>query len=222
MAIEKTVFTATSLANNGPEVLAFLQANASEYFDSITLNERGSVVCTADDVDVLVIGFGQETTTMQLMNGATISNSSATGTYGSQIFRYGYKTQNGVMLAVDGGETLIITKSDNDSTALIAGLRTSNSASNTHRVCMGDVSRNSVWYDIGSGAGNASEERKKYVINANAALTALMPLPLGDGGTYSPDLYVTVWAENGGLANPKKLIADGTEYIYDGAFALKG
>ncbi|MBP3271653.1 MAG: hypothetical protein J6M17_05420, partial [Ruminococcus sp.] len=113
MAIEKTVFTATSLADNGPEVLAFLQANASEYFDSITLNERGSVVCTADDVDVLVIGFGLETTTMQLMNGVTISNSSVSGTYGSQILRYGYKTQNGVMLAVDGGETLIITKSDN-------------------------------------------------------------------------------------------------------------
>lgn len=224
MAITKTVFTGATLAANAPEVLAFLLANAAGYFDTVTADANGNVKCTIDDVDVLILGFdGTQKNTISLLNGTTVKNYAGASLWnGSLPFTTAYTTANGIMLVDNAGGTFIITKTNENTTAIIATMRTTNTQSSANKICIGDPATNSTWFDVGSGAGSAAAARAKYVINESATLTTLTPLPLGDGGTYCPNCFVTPWTENGGITSPKKLIYGGDEYIYDGAFALKG
>ena len=151
MAITKTVFTGATLAANAPEVLAFLQANAAGYFDSITADENGNVICSIDEVDVMKIGFdGTMKTKLTLANGESIENNNATGGNGTRPFTYGYACAGGVMLWDSGGSNIIITKSDGGSTALAAVMHNTTNTSKPSRVVIGDVSNDLSWFTLSS------------------------------------------------------------------------
>lgn len=215
MAIVKTTFTATTLADNAPEVLAFLQANAAAFFDSIGSSEN-VISCAINSVAVLKLSFAQaEKNTMTLLNGTAVSVYNAEQ---NEIFVAGYKTDNGVMLEASSGATYAIFKSSANSTALLACFRVSSSAS--YNYYMGDVANNRAWYTPGS-ASSIVGARQLLVINVAAALTSLTPLPLGNGGTYAPNLLVSCFTENGAITSVKRLSVNDIEYVYDGAFALR-
>lgn len=214
MAIVKTVFTATTLAANEPEVLAFLQANAAGYFDSFT-DADGVISCMVGSVAALALSFNNtDKTTISLTNGTTATVYNASN---NERFIAGYKTDYGVLLEGSTGATYIIAKSNANSTAIVACLK---NASAAYSVFVGDVSSNTAWYTAG-GASNALLSRQKYMINHNASLTTLTPLPLGDGGTYTPNLLVSCFTENGEITSVKRLVVNDVEYVYDGAFALR-
>lgn len=214
MAITKTVFTATTLADNEPEVLAFLQANATGYFDSITA--AGDVIsCVIGSVTALSLSFNStDKTTLSLANGTTVQVNTVSA---NERFIAGYKTDYGVLLEGSSGQTYIITKTNTNSTAVVAGLKTGASACTVYSA---DIANNSAWFYPGTG-GSAVVARQKYVINPEAALTTLTPLPLGNGGTYAPNLLVSCFTENGAITTVKRLVVNDVEYVYDGAFALR-
>lgn len=214
MAIIKTVFTATTLAANEPEVLAFLQANATGYFDSIT-DADGVISCMVGSVAALALSFNDtDRTTISLANGTTAHTYSASN---NERFVAGYKTDYGVLLEGSTGAMYIITKSNTNSTTIVACLKNLNLS---YSVFAGDVSNNSAWYTPGTG-NTALLSRQKYMINYAASLTTLTPLPLGDGGTYAPNLLVSCFTENGEITSVKRLVVNDVEYVYDGAFALR-
>ena len=224
MAITKTTFTAASLSANEPEVLAFLQANATEYFDEIT-DADDVISCSIDGVVVLKLAFdGTTKTAISLLNGASYA---AGGQFSGEIFRYGFKTNHGIMLETTSNTTYWICKSNNDSTAIIATLATGGSIATKFYIFIGDLVNNSAWelnsqYPTATqGSQTGTAARQKYMANSAAALTSLTALPLGNGGTYAPNLFITCFAENGTITAIKKLVMNGIEYVYDGLFALK-
>lgn len=214
MAIVKTVFTATTIAANEPEVLAFLQANAAGYFDSFT-DADGVISCMVGSVAALALSFNNtDKTTISLTNGTTATVYMASN---NERFIAGYKTDYGVLLEGSTGATYMITKSNANSTAIVACLKNLN---NAYSVFVGDVSNNSAWYTPNTG-NTVLLSRQKYTINYAASLTTLTPLPLGDGGTYAPNLLVSCFTENGAITSVKRLVVNDVEYVYDGAFALR-
>lgn len=214
MAIVKTVFTATTLTANEPEVLAFLQANATGYFDSIT-DADGVISCMVGSVAALALSFnGTDRTTLTLANGSTVRSYDAQA---NERFVAGYKTDYGLMLVGSTGRTYTITKTNVNSAAIVAGLQTS-AANNI--VYSGDIANSSAWFFPSQGT-NVVDARQRYIINPAAALTTLTPLPFGNSGTYAPNLFVTCFTENGGLASARRLVVNDVEYVYDGAFALR-
>lgn len=217
MAIVKTVFTATTLAANEPEVLAFLQANATGYFDSIA-DADGVISCMVGSVTALALSFssGSAKTTLSLANGAAVTTYTAAN---NERFVAGYKTDYGLVLEGSTGQTYIITKTNTNSTAIVAGLHIT---SGNYAVYSGCIVSSSAWFSpTGSSATSAVSARQGYIINPAAALTTLTPLPFGNSGTYAPNLFVTCFTENGGLTSVRRLVVNDVEYVYDGTFALR-
>ena len=214
MAIVKTVFTATTLAANAPEVLAFLQANAAAYFDSLS-EADGVISCMVGSVAALALSFnGTDKTALSLSNGATIE---VYGASSNERFIAGYKTDYGVLLEGSTGQTYIITKTNANNTAIVAGFKASTTS---YAVYSGNIASSSAWFYPATG-NNVVSARQKYTVDPAAALTTLTPLPFGGSGTYAPNLLVSCFTENGGITSVKRLVVNDVEYVYDGAFALR-
>ncbi len=230
MAIEKAIFTASG-NDRATEIATWLQANATEYFDTIELQENGyEVKCNIDGVTVLDIQVAHSNTSaacsVTLINGA----SQTTSTY---TIIGAYKTSKGVCLYM-GGAT------NNSSTDPSTGeTYYQYSGGRDIFICKSDKGNTSFAFNIYSsysGGGNlstadvSSDSRfSKWIIGANTTydqigkrpLTVLAPLPLGDGGTVAEGVYFTPFSQYKGINNPIILSADGKDYVYDGAFALE-
>lgn len=57
MAIEKTMFTGQTLAAQKSELLAYLQENAADYFDTIEADASGNISCYVGETVALLIGM---------------------------------------------------------------------------------------------------------------------------------------------------------------------
>lgn len=223
MAITKVTFTAAAVgAPNCTEVYNFLEEYAADYFVSMSLGHvNQSISCVTGGTTALFLSFdAAEKQSIQLSNAQKVANADYTGTYGSKVIRYGYATPYGIMLVDTANEIIIVTKSNEDTTAIIAML-TPGSSDPAYGLYFGDIENDSVWYKPKSNGTDAAALRALHMIDGAASLTTLMPVVLGNGGTYAPHVFIASYSENGSITTPKKLTVAGKDYIYDGLFALE-
>lgn len=234
MAIEKAIFTASG-SDRATEIAAWLQANATEYFDTIELQENGyEIKCNIDGVTVLDLqvihsGTTNGIYTATLMNGVykLIANA-VKNIIGA------YKTSKGICLYLDGasessttdpntgesyfeyggGRDIYICKSDKGNTSFAFNVYSSyGGQGNLYTADTVADSRFTKWYD-----GDNSDYGR---VVTKRPLTVLAPLPLGDGGTVAQGVYFTPFSQYKGINNPVILTANGKNYVYDGAYALE-
>lgn len=225
MAIVKTTFTGTTLADNAPEVLSYLQTNATDYFDSITADEGGNVSCIIDGVTVLYLGFdGTAVTSISLANGTSVSATDSGTTY----YTKAYKTSNGIMLVDAGGRNIVICKSNHDTTSIIACIRSGSISSTSHYLYFGDIANNATWYHPLSSKSTAKYVRDSYVMVYAAEFTSLTNVILGDGGTLAKNVYMTspyTEREASAAGSPniivQQLTINNKNYLYDGLIAIE-
>lgn len=218
MAITKTIFTGATVADQAPEVLAWLQANATDYFDSITYNsETSKIICSKDNVVALALGF-----TTGIYSIEIFAKNGASAHQGKQNvkFAYGITTSTAIYLvyADDHANSVVITKSNNDELFMIAKLTPATSSNPTHLY-------------ITDFNNSPTETTIPYIFSSNyttfdtsiaygAALTSLTPIPALDYYSYAPNVFLEFFNEYNGVSG--KVIIGDTEYFSNGYIALKG
>ena len=207
MAIEKTNFTATSQSANKGEVLSWLQANASEFFDTIEADSGGNILCKIGSVTALKLGFdGSTQSKATLQNGTT-----ATLEPTSDIFSFAVKTSKGIFLNSDNFGGIFLTKSNTDSTIIIWNIRyfTSN-----YSYTFADLN-NSISFFKPRANDTWANSRSAWVISADCtSLTHVVT----KGNTYAPHAYIQTFSE---YALTKGILdISGSKYWTDGVVAL--
>lgn len=201
MAIVKTTFTGQSLAAQASELLAYLQENAADFFDSITADASGNISCYVGETVALLIGMdGTTTRQVTLANGQNIHTTSG-GTAGgttmhAALFRYAKKTANGVLLATavgkiqgaDVGDTFFfITKNELGDTCIIGTLAAG--AYQTPCYYFGaDIKNDATIYNYISNVAWANRAQ----LSRSAPVTALTPA-IFSGGHYAPKAYIATF-----------------------------
>lgn len=222
MAITKVTFTGTSWTGNCRDVYNFLTEYATDYFTQISISQgEDEIYCVAHGGLALNLSFdGTDYQRFLLANMQTVANATFTGDSGSKTYVYGYATPYGVLLRDTAGETIFITKSNEDTTVIV-GMLTPTESSPIYALYFGDIANNVTWYKPKGNAATVAALRAAHMVDGAANLTTLTPVVLGNGSTYAPHLFITSYSENGDISVPKKLIVDNKEYIYDGLLALE-
>lgn len=219
MAIAKTIFTGTTLAEQAAEVYAFLNANKSGYFDSVTQDESGNISCMVGETVALKLGFDGTTKNIiiTLANGETVSTYNATTAWG-----YAYKTDRGLYLHDVHNEnqypfSVYIAKTDTDSTAIVAYMSINSSTNQRALYCADITGGNAIYvpYSI-----NVLYQSIYSAIAATAGSTTLTPLPLtSNTASYAPDLCMMFFSQY--PYTPAVITIGTTQYVSNGFLALK-
>ena len=207
MAIVKTNFSGTTQAANKVEVLAWLQANASDFFDTIEADSGGNILCKIGSVTALKLGFdGSTQSKVTLQNGTTATLQPA-----DDRFTFAVKTSKGVFLNSYNYGGIFLTKSNTDSTIIIWNIRYE---TNNYSYTFADLNNSATIYKPYANASWA-DSRSEWVKSADC--TSLTPV-ISNGGTYAPDAYIQTFTEYALI----KGILDigGNKYWTDGVIAL--
>ncbi len=211
MAVIKTVFTGTTTEQRAAEMLAYLQANASGFFDSITADATGNISCIIDSITALYLPYPTGNYTFTIKNGETFSDVGS----GVITFNVGYHSTYGILLQ-SNDRTCAVAKNELGHTVLVGIFKTTSSSS-SFGYRFADFTDGTIikapW-----GYNNAAAAAKT-VCARSADLTAIVPCVFS-GGHYSEGLCVTPFSEYAGSAGILDL--NGVQYGYDGALALKG
>lgn len=220
MAISKYVFTGTSITAQASEMLAWLQANATDFFDTISMASN-IITCSKDSTNALVLGFdgSAKNATLTLENGSSIYVDGK-----SNLWEYAIKTSNCILLKSKSNSApssfqtyLYITKSNNNSLIIAVTGYCSNSG---HFYC-GDIFNSSEWDDVFGSASqlyNPSSYRTYWGITSS--LTTLTPICITSAGTYAPDIYIMRFCEY--PQTEGRMTIGGVDYFSTGYLALKG
>lgn len=221
MAIEKTTFTMTEISNSAAstEILAWLQANASEYFTSITSTESNNdningVACKIGDLTAIALypsstntGY---TTALRLGSGLSLRHN------GTQKFPCAYKTSKGVVLFDNAHKPIFITKDKNTNNTI--ALACLNMVTYNYAYVAADFINGEELLRINSGSSSYYELRTKATIPAGA--TAMCPIIFGATGSYNEGLFLAKFNQN--VNATECIIGIGEkQYIFDGAIALE-
>ena len=213
MSITKHVFTGTSLEAQASEMLSWLQANATDFFDSISMASN-VITCSKDGVNALVLSFNGTANdiTMSLANG----NLGILDSVGA-LYNYAVKTSTGILLNNRGTSNfptfLFITKTNNNDLAFaVTGYW-----HNYGHFFVGDFSKSSSFDDV-FGRDDSLYSEKYWGIPSS--LTTLTPLCFKTSATYMPDLNYMRFCEFPQIEG--KISIGGVEYYSNGYLALKG
>lgn len=215
MSITKHVFTGTSLEAQASEMLSWLQANATDFFDSISMASN-VITCSKDGVNALVLRFNgtDKDITMTLANGVSISPDSI-----GVLYNYAVKTSTGIMLNSNGTHDfptyIFITKTNNNDLAFVFTAYTDNYG----HFYMGDFSNSAEWSDP-FGKNDRIYIDYAAFWGVSSSLTTLTPLCINSSATYTPDLNFMRFCEFPQIAG--KIFIGGAEYYSNGYLALKG
>lgn len=229
MAITKTNFLGTTLEAQVSEVLAWLQANATAYFDTIAYDsETSCILCSVDGVVALKLHFEHSTTAITeafLKNGNNIYILRATNA--QFLYKYAISTSTGFALYLGPNanyEDWIFISKNNNNELFIALLGTVSEVYSTNTgstaFATGDFENSFTFTKWISGSSSSGTSNVKNWLGASAALTSLVPLVSGDCDTYTPNLFITRFSEHLGIIG--KVIIGDTEYFSNGYIALKG
>ncbi|MBR6624566.1 MAG: hypothetical protein IKK91_11840 [Ruminococcus sp.] len=197
MAINKTIFSSTTAQTNAADVTAWLQANATEYFASIT-NESNIITCTIAGGGQLVIKPDQREWQVVLKNGTSI----VIDHYGTNDkVGEAYVTSKGIALR-SGDMWIFVVKSNSDTIGIVF-----NATNNNDNIIFAD------FYFSTSFFGDLNNTK-----HLHAGMTSLCLCPLGNGGTYGEGLYFVPFYEY----NSSGLIyVNGKSYVYSVFMALE-
>lgn len=220
MAIVKTVFDVSSQALNAADVFAFLNANKSGWFDSVTQDASGNITCTADGVDCLKLGFDDSKKNITI---TTANNTTAHDDATNYRWEYGYVTSKGIMLyskrqvtsAVNRDISVFITKNDSGDIAIVS-IWDGYSSSQMDFV-VADILNSGVTI-IYEGGGLHSGGSASIIMPSG--VTTFTPIALTNNNiSYTPDLFFTLFSQYRYI--PSVLTIGGTQYVYDGRIALR-
>jgi hypothetical protein len=222
MAIEKTIFAETDFAANLEEVYTWLQANASDLFESITFSD--SITCAVGGTTAVVIGYNSnyphifiDLHTKNNIVYSTVNNQQ------NMVATHAYKTSKGIaiQLSVPSSPT------EWRSTAWLFVFRTS--GGNVGAVLNGSMIENNSLFIRGCDFAKdivlpelATGSVTTTIINIGMTLTSLCPLPLGNGGTSPDGLFLVPYTEMS-TRGWQNLIIDivGKKYVYNGILAFE-
>lgn len=224
MAIVKTTFIGQTLAAQKPELLAYLQENAADYFDTIEADANGNIKCYVVETVALLIGMdGTTTRQVTLANGQNIHTSNGdTSTMHAALFRYAKKTANGVLLATASGKILgadvgytflFITKNELGDTCILGTL----AAGNYQTPCYyfgADIKNDATIYNYISNVSWANRAQ----LSRSSPTTALTPA-IFSGGHYAPKAYIATF--NQYALTECDININGKSYASDGVMVLE-
>lgn len=225
MAIVKTQFRNDDLALQAPEVLAWLQANATEYFDSITYdNDNSKIVCEIGTTKALEIFFtGSTAFTAYLSNGVSFS-----GLRGSPpgLFLTGVICNNGLCLnyynntpTADRAKynDIIITKDNNGDVTFISYHQERSAATSGMHFVSGTFTKYSFNDWFGEATTTDTTTSGKYM-GTQAALSSLIPVVDKTYPIYTPNCYRMYYNQYFGTEG--QFTIDGTNYYTTGFVAI--
>lgn len=213
MAIVKTAFTSITQAANAPEVLAWLQANATAYFDTIEADANGNIRCKIGNYTAILIGMdgGNTKTTFFLANGNYIYNQNITA---DSFFTSAIKTTKGIRLVSNQPDLfgdIFISKSDIGGTCLATFSYGVDNYS--YGYLFADFLHSTDFYV--PYRSNATDVKSHFTHSSpNTSLTHIT----FNGGFYAPDLYIVTFSQY--AQTPCNFSINGKNYTTDGVIAL--
>jgi hypothetical protein len=227
MGLTYKYFSGSASTTQKTEVLEWLQNNASDYFDTITADENGTISCTISGVLALKFGFTTSNNRLKLYKKSDsetpVYTSSATAT--TKYFRFGCKTPYGLCIKYmsDGAfmwETLWITRTNNGNVAIVAFIQT-DSTSTGGKYIIGDFSQDK-YFELYTASSIFDMEKFMYIYNQ--FFTTIAPIGYGDYNdtVFLPNLYMFRFSQNQ-QGNPffKILTLNDIEYFTDSYLALR-
>lgn len=205
MAVNKTIFTADRTAQKS-EILAWLQANATDYFDQIAENS-GNIECSLENGAKLTVVFDDTIAIYKIDSKTGVSHS----IYGSSTLKYtkaGVVTSKGIMivgaLSASSDNIIIISKTSTGKTAVSMFAATA-SGSNRYFSFI-DMDGDADWARIGNNMAVFS-----------APMTSLAPVCFSCG-TYCEHVFLTPFTQ---FENPCIMQINSKKYAYGGYLALE-
>ena len=227
MAIVKTQFRNDDLALQAPEVLAWLQANATEYFNSITYDSNNSkIVCEIGETKALEVFFtGTTAFTAYLNNGVSFS-----GMRGATpgLFLTGVVCSNGICLnyyntspATSNERAryndVIITKDNNgDVTFVSFHQETTGTGAGMHFTS--GTFTNFAFNDWYGGFSPADAIASGKNMGIQTTLSSLIPMVDKTYPIYTPNCYRLYFNQYFGTEG--QFTIDGTNYYTTGFVAI--
>lgn len=228
MAIVKTQFRNDDLALQAPEVLAWLQANATEYFDSITYDSDNSkIVCEIGTTKALEIFFTASTAfTAYLNNGASFSGLRGASTPG--LFLTAVKCNNGICInyyntaptsTVERARNndIVITKDNNGDVTFVSYHQETTGTSAGMHFTSGTFTKFAFNDWFGSFSPTDAIASGKYM-GIQTALTSLIPMVDKTYPIYTPNCYRLYFNQYFGTEG--QFTIDGTNYYTTGFVAI--
>lgn len=217
MAIVKTIFTGQTLAAQASELLAFMQANAADYFDTIEADTNGNVKCYVGETLAFQIGMDNSTVRkVTLANGTSIQSNYADAY--RQMLDYGKKTTNGILLVFQGASTTMgnmvffITKNELGDTCIFGDMKGVNSSATTTYFCA-DIKNDTAFLKLLDSAQKSALATLSRAANA----TSLAPI-IFNSGHYAPKAYIAAFNQFALTACDVSL--QGRSYVSDGVCML--
>ena len=201
--IEKTVFSGLTVGARGAEIVAWLTANGSEFFDSVEqASGPNHINCYKGDKLALLISLGSSSdkTKVYAANGAF----SEAAMNGSQDWDYGIKTSKGLLIYYNGQTfkgCVAIVKTNEGGTFIARHYQTWCGA------------------DFDNSAAIESYVSTGTPWNIQSDKTVLAPIVASHADTYADGLYLQLFAQYPNTDS--KLTVDGKKYYSDGVFALE-
>lgn len=225
MAIKTTIFKNRTLSSQAPELLAYLQLNATDYFDSITADANGNISCYVGETAALIIGMdGTTQRKVTLANGTYVQcyTSASETTTLSEVFEYGKVAAGGIMLATKPMKVLgsnvgrmffFITKNEQDDT-VIFGLMFTGELSTLLTYYFADISNDATIFKPLNGVAKTAVSQLSH----DAPLTALTRVIFA-GGHYAPKAYINTFSQF--ALTEAELNINGKSYASDGICSLE-
>lgn len=225
MAITKTLFRNDSLALQAPEILTWLQTNATEYFDNITYDSDNSkIVCEIGLLTAIEIFFtGTTAFTAYLSNGNSISCVRSDQSHPA-IFVAGIATKNGLCISYENKALstprtnyLIITKDNNGDVTFISHGQSAAATTQYNRLRTGTFTKFN-WNDWYGSATAAQMYESGGFMGSQAGLTSLIPFTDSTYPIYTPNCYKLNFNQYFGAEG--QFTIDGASYYTTGYIAL--
>lgn len=222
MAIVKTTFDSGS--SNLSQVAAWLQANATDYFDDISLSGT-TITCTKDSHTALIINGGSSSENFKMY----ISNGSYGSLDGSEVL-FGISTSKGLLLrslnnyGANNYSDIIITKTDSDNLAFVAvGVGNPSEGSSYASAYYYAIDFDSItltpWIATSPNLPPRQWAQNQITKFYQADKTSLTNIVCKNANSYTPSVYQIVFSQYSDDTTGI-ITLDGNEYFINGCFAL--
>lgn len=221
MAIVKTTFDSGS--SNLSQVAAWLQANATDYFDDISFSGT-AITCEKDGHNAFVVASSDTTRyNMYISNGANVA------LFGGKTL-FGISTSKGLLLrslytyGANNYSDIIITKTDSDNLAFVAAgvgnpAEGSSYASAYYYAIDFDSITLAPWIVTSPQMPSRQWAQNQITKFYQADKTSLANIVCKNTDSYTPDVYQMVFSQYSDDTTGI-ITLDGNEYFTNGCFAL--
>ena len=218
MAIVKTTFASGS--SNISQVAAWLQANATDYFDEISLS-GSTITCTKDGHNAFVI-----TSTSSSRYRIYTSNGNNVTFRGDDVL-FGISTSKGLFMRSVGLDNptyynytdVFISKTDSGNLSFIVSGIDASTNNNYARFYAIDFDAQSIAPWVDSGVAPEPYYIPKYLTRLNADKTSLANIVCKNTDSYTPDVYQMVYSQYSDDTTGI-ITLDGKKYFINGCFAV--